>query len=239
MTKNIVNTALVLLGTGTLLTGCDMEQPATDCFVQGSPSWAMKYDPVDEPRDANGNACETGAPLAELVGVYKFVNPDTDTAQLALRPAGLAGRAIADETTQSSDQTALGSLGEQDAQDFCTATNFNSAFVNVAASGGSPENTVRYAFSEVKVYSAPSAPGTQIMGQFTYTNNGCTGTYVMRGLWPAVGCYTDSTDPLESCGEGSGMNPDAAVMCQPIHPDDPEDPTYGYCVPAKEVPSFK
>ncbi|WP_426749468.1 hypothetical protein [Myxococcus sp. Y35] len=235
MTKNIINTALVILGSGALLTGCDFDQPETECFVQGSQNWAVKYEQVTAPTNQAGESCELDVPRAELLGVYKYVDPETGISQLALRPDTLAAYAEEDEASESTDQTALGQLGEQDEQDFCTATNFNEAFVNDVETG----NVIRYAFSNVSVYSAAVAPGTQITGEFTYTSNGCTGTYVMSGLWPATECHTNAQDPADACGEGSGMNPELAVECHALNPDDEEDPTYGFCVPAKTVPSFK
>ncbi|ABF90347.1 putative lipoprotein MlpA [Myxococcus xanthus DK 1622] len=236
MTKNIVNTALVLVGAGSLLTGCNFEQPETNCFVQESPSWAVKYDVVDSPKDANGDECTTTAPLVELMGVYKYVNPETGAAQLALRPATLASRAIADTTTTSADQTSLGSLDtEPKDHGFCHANDFAPAFVNVAASDTAAANTIRYEFTNVRVYSAAVAPGTQFTGELKYTSNGCTSSYVMRAVWPPAPCDTASTEPAENCGVGSGLNPEFAVVCQPTSATG----TTGYCVPAGDIPSFK
>ncbi len=236
MTKNIVNTALVLVGAGSLLSGCSFEQPESVCFVQESPSWAVKYDPVDAPRDANGAECTTTAPLVELMGVYKYVNPQTGDAQLALRPAALVSRAVADTTTTPQDQTSLGSLDNTlQSDDFCNATNFAPAFVNVAASDTAPANTIRYEFSNVRVYSAAEAPGTQFTGEVKFTSNGCTSSYVMRAVWPPSPCDTTATEPADNCGAGSGLNPDFAVVCQPTTATG----TTGYCVPANPIPSFK
>lgn len=89
---------------------------------------------------------------------------------------------------------------------------------------------VSYGYSNVKVYSDPTAPGTQLSGTFTYTVNGCTAEYDMVAMWPAVGCDPDSDKPADNCGEGSGINPDFDVVC---------DAELKACVPAKAIPSLK
>lgn len=238
MTKNIVKTALVLLGTGSLLSGCSFEQPDPGCFVQESPHWAVKYEQVEAPRNAAGEACETVAPAAEMVGVYRYIDLGNGTAKLALRPQGLASRGIADTTTDQSEQTALGDLSnDRDSEDFCNAPSFPEARVNVA----SPANQIVYQYSNVRVYSAPSAPGTQMTGELTYTNNGCTSKYVMNAIWPAVGCDPEVGTEAANCGPGSGLNPDfnatclMGVYCGIFAQPDLE----GCCVPTNQVPSFK
>lgn len=236
MTKNILKTALLVLGAGSLVTGCDLEQPEAPCFVQDHPSWAVKYDPVDAPKDANNAACTVVAPTAELLGVFKFVNPDTGATLLTLRPAGLVSRSLRDNTNPPSAQTATSSLAtEPDAEDFCLAPEFSTAMVDAAAvpaTATAPAvaaTKVTYEFSNVRVYSAPSAPGTQLTGELKYTRDGCTSTYIARALWPAVGCDPESELPEENCGEGSGLNPDFAAAC---------DEVSHFCVPAKAIPSF-
>lgn len=238
MTKNIVKTALVLLGTGSLLSGCSVEQPDPGCFVQESPHWAVKYDRVEAGRDASGNACDTVAPTAEMLGVYRYIDLQNGTAKLALRPQTLASAGAKDETTDQSAQTALGDLAnDRDAEDFCNAPSFPAARVNVA----SPANEIVYQYANVRVYSAPSAPGTQMTGELTYTNNGCTSKYVMNAIWPAVGCDPESDSPAENCGPGSGLNPDFAATCittancASVYSVSPAN----CCVPTNQVPSFK
>ncbi|NVJ01257.1 hypothetical protein HV824_24520 [Myxococcus sp. AM009] len=238
MTKNIVNTALVLLGTGSLLAGCNVEQPDPGCFVQESPHWAVKYDQVEAGRDAAGDACDTAAPPAEMLGVYRYIDLQNGTAKLALRPQGLASRGPADESTDQSEQTALGDLAtDRDAEDFCGAPSFPAARVRVASSG----NEIVYQYANVRVYSAPSAPGTQLTGELTYTNNGCTSKYVVNALWPAVGCDPEVGTAETNCGPGSGLNPDfnatcvMGVYCGIFAQPDLE----GCCVPTNQVPSFK
>ncbi|MFP2959519.1 hypothetical protein ACLEPN_17175 [Myxococcus sp. 1LA] len=238
MTKNIVNTALVLVGAGSLLTGCSFDQPEVGCFVQESPHWAVKYDQVEPPRDASGAACDTVAPTAEMLGVNRYIDLDNGTAKLALRPQTLATLGARDDTTDQSLQSALGDISnDRDGEDFCNAPSFPAARVNVA----SPANEIVYEFSNVRVYSAPSAPGTQLTGTLRYTNNGCTSTYVVNGIWPAVGCDPESDEPMANCGPGSGLNPDFAATCITTANCASVFSMYGgnCCVPTKQVPSFK
>ncbi|WP_225888594.1 hypothetical protein [Myxococcus xanthus] len=239
----ILNTAMVLLGTTSVMVGCNFDQPKTDCFVQESDLWMAKYDLVGTPTHASGGSCEDVAPIGELIGVFKFVNPDDGTGQLAIRPDGLAALAVDDETTSQDEQTALGQLNlEPDEQDFCDASGFSTARVFAADAAGGAANEIIYEFSNVRVYSAPSAPGTQLTGELKYTNNGCTSTYVVRALWPAVGCDPEAAVPARNCGAGSGLNPDFATTCAvgancyEAHED---DELTGCCVPAGDIPSFK
>lgn len=245
MTKNILNAALVLTAAGSLLTGCDFEQPEAPCFVQDATNWYAKYDPVDEPRDATGAACAIVAPLGERIGVYKFVDPDKlDQPLITIRPNGtaaLGGRDPGDPARQ----TAIGNLAaEPDATDFCAATNFSVATVNAAATATAAATTVSYEFSNVRVYSAPSAPGTQLTGELKWTKDGCTSTYVIRALWPAEGCIVGAdkaSDPADACGNGSGLNPDfdAECMALPAPNCGSLNPEHnGCCVPSKAIPSF-
>jgi hypothetical protein len=249
MTKNILNAALVLLSAGSLLTGCDFEQPEAPCFVQDATNWYAKYDPVDEPRDANGAACAVSAPLGERIGVYKFTDPDDlSKSLLTIRPNGTAALGARD-TGDSKLQTAVGSLAaEPDADDFCAATGFSAATADAPATASAPANNIRYEFSNVRVYSAPQAPGTQLTGELKYTRNGCTSTYVVRALWPAEPCIVGAnrdTDPADACGNGSGLNPDFDAECMAfptgVAPNcgslDPATQT-GCCVPKKAIPSF-
>jgi hypothetical protein len=238
MTKNILKTALLVLGAGSVMTGCDFEQPEAPCFVQDSTAWVAKYDRVDEPRDANGAACTTVAPRVELLGAFKFVDPDRlDEPKLALRPQGLASLGARDTTTDQAEQTAIGDLdAEPGADNFCQAENFEVARVVANATATAPATNITYVFNNIRVYAAPSAPGTQLTGELTYTRDGCTSNYVISAIWPAIPCVAGSTDPAESCGAGSGLNPDFAATCLDGVANCGGT---GCCVAEKAIPSFR
>lgn len=229
MTKNIVSVAAAFLGAGLLMTGCNFDQPSAGCIVQDGTNWFAKYD-LKEGQNITSD-CQAKVISGEVIGVFKFTDPEkADSSVLTLRPQGLYSRALRDPGDPSL-QTATGKLTDTtDAQDFCSATDFPAAMVNASATSTAAATSITYQFANVKMYSAPDAPGTQLTGDLTYTRDGCTAEYTVRALWPATGCDPESTKPADLCGEGSGINPDFAVEC---------DADLGVCVPSKPIPSFK
>jgi hypothetical protein len=214
-----------------LVTGCDFEQPNAGCIVQDASfaNWQAKYD-LKEGQNLS-TECQALVVKGEQWGVFKFTDPEkANSSVLTIRPQGLWTRATRDPGDPSL-QTATGKLADEpDAANFCGATDFSLANVNAAAAGTTPATSISYQFSNVKVYAAPDAPGTQIGGDLTYTRDGCTIQLAVRAIWPTVLCDTESTNPADNCGEGSGINPVFAVTC---------DEDLGRCVPAKEIPSLK
>ncbi|WP_246356993.1 hypothetical protein [Pyxidicoccus fallax] len=263
MTKNIFKTALVVFGAGSLMAGCDFEQPEAGCIVQDAGNWYAKYDIVQQPTPVDATvSCANARPLiGERLGVYKFVNPDAnDFTQLTIRPAGLAGLGDRDDVNPSTAQTAIGEMAkEPDGEEFCGAPTFTAATVDAArvppveddpateedeSAPAIAATKVTYEFSKVRVYSAPATPGTQLTGELRYTKDGCVSTYIVRAMWPAALCIPGSADPAESCGLGSGLNPDFAAECFPTLQNcglTPEQAAAGVacCVPSKAIPSFK
>lgn len=237
MRKSILST-VVMLGLAGGLSACDSEQPDPGCIVQDSTggTWWAKFDAVDAPT----GTCDGFKPLVgDQLGVWKFADPVANTATLVIRPLGLAalGQFDTDSTPAGFDKLqATGSLSvTKDADQFCAASGFTAAGVlaNQGKYATAPQD-INYQFDKVRVYSNPGAPGTQMTGELTYTNNGCTAHYVMRAIWPATQCDPDldPSDPENgpsACGEGSGINPDFAVTCDAV----------GWCVPTNAIPSFK
>ncbi len=114
-------------------------------------------------------------------------------------------------------------------------------FPRVAASGMDPEvpaMSVKYEWTDVKVYVTASAQGTQFSGHLKYTEDACVAEYNVAGVWPTVPCGVDkdvddgmggtktisvpedslccpSADPLGGRIVGSGINPDFPVKCDP------------------------
>jgi hypothetical protein len=107
-----------------------------------------------------------------------------------------------------------------------------------------PAESLTYTFSDVKVYSDPSAPGTQLTGTLKYSDGpGCEAEYTVLALWPQVECDVDAfNSPTEAnaadrCDVGSGLNPDFDAVCvADIGPGGA-----AACVPnpATGVPAFK
>jgi hypothetical protein len=233
MTKNIVSVAAALLGAGALVTGCNFEQPDAGCIVQDASvaNWYAKYEL--KPDQVITAGCESTILQGEPLGVFKFVNPEqAGEAKLTIRPFGLATRATRDPGDPYL-QTAVGSLTEQPVDNFCSATDFSDASVNAVAKTTAPPEAatqITYKFANVQVYTAPRAPGTQLKGELTYTRDGCTSQYTLRAIWPSVACDPASNVPADNCGEGSGVNPDFNVEC---------DPVLKRCVPVGDIPAFK
>jgi hypothetical protein len=234
MTKNIVSVAAAVLGAGMLMTGCNFDQPSFGCIVQDASfaNWFAKYD-LKEGQNITSE-CQAKVLSGETIGVFKFTDPEkANSSVLTIRPRGLYSRATRDPGDPYL-QTATGKLTDDtDAQDFCSATDFSAATVNAGPKTSNPPEaatSITYQFANVKVYSAPDAPGTQLTGDLTYTQDGCTAQYTVRAVWPATPCDPTSAKPADLCGEGSGINPDFAVEC---------DADLGMCVPSKPIPSFK
>jgi hypothetical protein len=231
MTKNIVSVAAAIISAGALMTGCNFDQPSAGCIVQDASfaNWYAKYDLKDGQNITTD--CQAKVLGGETWGVFKFTDPEKEgSSVLTIRPQGLYSRATRDPGDPYL-QTAVGKLADEvDAQDFCGATEFSAATVNATASSSEAATSITYQFDNVKVYASPRAPGTQISGDLTYTRDNCTFQYSVRALWPAVACVPDSTSPAESCGEGSGINPEFAVEC---------DANLKRCVASKPIPSLK
>jgi hypothetical protein len=234
MTMKLVSSMALILGTGALLTACDIEQPSAGCIVQDSTSWIATYT-IKE----NQPTCATTLPAGETVGVFKFTDPSKpdSTPLLTLRPNGLASRATRDPGDPA-NQTARGSLSaEPDSEYFCTAQTMSEATVDTTTSTTGDKTQIKYAFSNVQVYSHPAAPGTQMRADVTYTRDACTAVYKMNAMWPARPCDPDELAKPENerdlsllCGPGSLINPDFKVKChEDLH----------ICVVDGDVPAFK
>ena len=104
-----------------------------------------------------------------------------------------------------------------------------------------PAMSVKYEWSDVKVYVTAAAQGTQFSGHLKYTENAdatCSAEYDVVGVWPPVPCGVDkevddgmggmktitvpeaslccpTADPLGGRVTGSGINPDFPVKCDP------------------------
>lgn len=205
--------ALVLAGS----LACEVRQQPPDCTVARG-SFAAKYTLKEGP--ATG-ACREKK--GELVGAYKYnptvstadgPKPNNDKATIALQAKTLGLLA-------SDPDHSLYSLGDfpttPDASGICTAATLSKA--EQATAGG----TIAYEWSNVRVLNLPEALGSQFGAELKYTEGGCTATYTVDALWPAVECSADA-----DCS--SGINPLFPVKC---------DVDIGYCVLRDPVPAIK
>jgi hypothetical protein len=194
------------------------------------------------------------------------------TTRLAIRPEGAASlvsftnkdgkevlRVANVEAAQAATSLSATLDDEPNEQGLCGASGFVPAKVDarpITTVEGAKEDraaeSVSYAYEDVKVYSAPSAPGTQLSAtvRFSTGTSGESCEYQMLALWPRKPCDVNAfknptpENAASRCAENSGLNPDFDAVCiEGIGPD-PEDEEYlipGGCVPnpAKGVPSFK
>lgn len=215
MTRRILG----LVAAASLAAACDSAQPPIGCPVQ-SLEWAATYKPQGP------SSCPVKA--GEQIGIQKFSTPSGDE-QLSLKPATLAAL---DERDPDRLSYSLGALAkESDAEGFCAATNVEVAEKRAPAAEGLPQQDITYRWSNVRVLALPEAPGTQLVADLEYTENGCTAQYEVWAMWPGdVSCEGEFGQPDDSlCQEATGINPDFAVTC---------DPTQLRCVPAKRPPSL-
>jgi hypothetical protein len=113
-----------------------------------------------------------------------------------------------------------------------------------------PATTIQQDWSNVRIYVTARNNGTQFSGTVKYTQDACTATYKVRGLFPSIECEEQVTDALgktmgtgkpddtlcSPCADpskrralGSGISPDVATTC---------DPVTLHCVPANDTPSL-
>jgi hypothetical protein len=181
--------SLVLLG------GCDTEQVATTCRAAGGGTpFAAKYIPT------GGSA--TGACLSpgEDLALSSYDPPGANVPSLAIAVSNITAYPVG-----GTPAIAVGEFTEQtanEANSTCTAPS-----LSVLTS-----DTLSYTFSNVQVYVSAANQGTQMKADLTIADSGegCSATYQVVGLWPAVHCETNA-----DCGEGSGINPDLfeSVSC--------------------------
>ncbi|RKH62413.1 hypothetical protein [Corallococcus aberystwythensis] len=267
MRKSILSTVVMLTAAGSL-TACDVEQPNPGCIVQDASfaTWWAKYDVVSAPTGTktDGSACGATEALevGDNLGVWKFSDPKAGSNILVVRPQYVSRLGAADANNTFDSLQVTGALSSDTTDDFCLAPEFNTATVNPTSNGVT--SSVAYSLANVKVYSSPSSPGTQMTGEVNFTRNGCTSTYIMRAVWPATACdpRVDQADPdlgYANCGSGSGINPDFAVQCEAVperfwtgaflseeeaayvdeNDEYPSSYNEGRCVPSNAIPSFK
>ena len=104
-----------------------------------------------------------------------------------------------------------------------------------------PATSVKYEWSNVRVYDTAAATGTQFTADLAYTQDGCTAQYHVFAVYPAVSCDAGDGTPNEAlCSSeanpdagmatGSGISPDVPITC---------DPDLLLCVLTKEPPASK
>lgn len=221
MTRHILGLALA----ATLTAACDSTQPPIGCPVQ-SLDWAATYKPL------GSSTCPLKA--GEQLGIEKYSPPSGDE-QFSINPQTLVDLNTRDTTHLS---YSLGQLAKaSDTEGFCAVSNLTVAEKHAPAETSGPDAPqpaadIVYQWSDVRILATAEAPGTQLVANLTYTENGCTAQYEVWAMWPGdVDCKNDAGEADDSlCASAASINPDFASTC---------DPTQFHCVPAKRPPSLK
>ncbi|NVB36275.1 hypothetical protein G6O69_00425 [Pseudenhygromyxa sp. WMMC2535] len=89
-----------------------------------------------------------------------------------------------------------------------------------------PATEVRYSWSNARFVVSADAQGTQFEADLEYSRDGCTASYHVVGVYPAVGCETN-----DDCNDDkNGINPDFSVRC---------NTDLGMCVLDDELPAYE
>jgi len=248
--KRILGSTLGLTFLLALGHGC--AQPRIDCTT-GHGGFTAVYTLKPGSKKGDGD-CDTLK--GEIIGLEKY-NPaqadnptrqDLTKATLAIRTDTLgeleieAGSAHVVDPMQQLDSFGDFVSTTPDDNDVCTVPKLSAAhqtlpkFSYVAdpmkpdAKTDVDASDITYTWSNIRVYVTTALPGTQLVGQLTYTKNGCTAAYDVLGLWPSVSCANSDgkpdaslcnpeADPDAGRATGSGINPDIyaekRVACDP------------------------
>lgn len=91
-----------------------------------------------------------------------------------------------------------------------------------------PPISISHEWTNARWLVNPDAQGTQFEADLKFTQDDCTAEYHVVAVSPAVHCMSDA----DCTADGSGLNPDFAVRCDP-------DIDGGVCVLAKDIPSYE
>lgn len=203
-----------------LVASCNVSQPPIGCPVQ-SLVWSAVYVPVGT------SSCPNKA--SEQLGVIKYSSPNREE-QLAIKPATLVD--LEERDTQNLSYSLAPMPRQANEEGFCVVPSMPEMKKEAPAGNGQPAVSVSYKWSNVRLLALASAPGTQLLADLEYTENGCTARYEAWAMWPGdVSCDDGQGQPDEqACQEASIINPDFAVRC---------DPKLLVCVVAKRPPSLE
>ena len=208
--------------------------------LKGEPVGMHGYNPL--------GADPQGGPNLDIKRVAIRTTTLGDLYYLAVDAEDILGTPILDPNAVL---TSLGTFEstEPDSEGFCTAPTLNPSTQTLPVIPERPDpadetgmtllpeepaHAITYAWSNVQVRVTAEAAGTTMQADLTYTENGCTATYGVIGLYPSVACgkldadgnHTDvpdtslctlEADPENGIAAGSGINPDLfdSVACDP------------------------
>jgi hypothetical protein len=173
-----------LLATALAPFACDnVSQPRPGCTV-GQGRFAARY--ILKPGQSTAGACANKR--GEVIGVRDYGQRGVDYS-IAIQSEQPVNR-------RPSMDSVLYSLGlysdDPGPDDFCTAQTLSPAvasYPEVITDGGvSPAIHRRYEWRNVRFLVTPLFPGTQMIGDLTYSESGCAAEFTVTGLWPQVSC---------------------------------------------------
>jgi len=220
------------------LWGTACEQPGIDCRALHSGPYIAKYTLVSGGPECSGLKGETIGLQSYYPARADKKNVDLEKSFLVVRTATVGNLEIeaaswGDESTiTKSELDSTGNFESPDPNDTdtCTVSTLDAAEINVKAIPanmddpddmypGRDATNIKYEWKNVRLLVSPSNPGNLMEADLTYTENGCTATYSVIGLWPTIGC-----EELDTAGKGTGKPNDA--LC-----DDKADPQAPYGIP--------
>lgn len=230
----ILCTSFVLSAVATVAFTASCAQPVINCAA-GHGAFAAEYTLTEgDPASVCGQLIGDVLGMQTYVQEGEDGRPNYQDADLAIRPESLGvlidyaearGAIEGDDTFYAAN--AIGSFtdGFPDADGFCVASDFADSSVSLPDIAEMPDDPmtpdedeslpaqaaidVQYQWSNVRVVVTADAQGTQFEADLDYTQDGCSASYHVVGVYPAVGCETN-----EDCNDdANGINPDFAVRC--------------------------
>jgi len=246
---------IVTLGVAAAAAMASCSQPKVECQVALAAynGYVARYTPKNDPTAE----CQQYLTPGDVIGM-EFYHPvtadgttyDPTKTTIAIQ-ADTLGNTVANRGPDLADghtpyaQGAFTSAAP-DANDFCSVPKFDTAaqqdFPEIPGTGGTggggtgmppvPADSVKYEWSNLKVYVTAAAQGTQFSADLSYTENGCNIQYSVVGMWPVVFCGVTDADgnptgetddrlcnpcanPDAGFSFGSGISPDFPIVCDP------------------------
>lgn len=229
----------------TWVTACD--QPRIDCRASRG-TFVAKYELVS----GSGACSELVGELIGLQSYYPVNESDQKTVDLTRSFLVIRSETLGNlnaEATDHGDKSTVKKAELDSTGDFASVDPTDSNICSVAQStaaeidtneipavaddpatpeddesyAGLPATNVKYEWKNVRVLASPAAPGNLMEAELTYTENGCSATYSVIGLWPAIGCeevILVKNDKGLLVAKGTGKPNDA--LCDAI--PDPQAP---------------
>jgi len=200
------------------------DQPKVKCTA-GRGRFAATYSSAMALPDAGCNLA------GEELGVEVYNQPNASGSNIdpSKQSVWIRGQSITNaiaERLGASDmlhqQNSIGQFETEEPGDdtFCRVGNLTVAQQDLPGNdAGVVPTSIKYEWSNVRVVVAPRTTGSQLVGDLTYTRDGCTANYHVTALYPAVSCLGDGTalefckclyyaDPEFDRQKGSGISPD-------------------------------